>query len=151
MRRTALAAGVAAIAIGVLSGCVTPAPKTADYEAKAAMSAQAAVSAARTAVVAARAYTEGKLQTSYLESTVVDAENTLGAIETTFTSIEPPPSAAADRLRGTLDPLLQDAGSAASDLRIAVRRNSTAALSASADDLAEAADKLDAFAQDHAP
>jgi hypothetical protein len=151
MRRTALAAGVTAVAIGVLTGCVTPAPKTVDYEAKAAMSAQAAVSAARTAIVAARAYAQGKLQTAYLESTVVDAENTLGAIQTTFTSIQPPPSAAADRLRDALDPLLQDAGSAATDLRIAIRRNDPAGLSSSTDDLAKTADKLDTFAQEHQP
>jgi histidinol-phosphate/aromatic aminotransferase/cobyric acid decarboxylase-like protein len=151
MRRTPFAAGVMAVAIGLLSGCVTPAPTTADYEAKAAMSAQAAVSAARTAIVAARAYTDGKLQTTYLETTVVDAEDTLGAVQTTFTTIQPPPSAAADRLRDALEPLLQDAGSAATDLRIAVRRNDRKALSSSVDDLATAADKLDTFAQEHRP
>ena len=51
----------------------------------------------------------------------------------------------------TLDPLLQDAGSAATEMRIAARRGRDADLAAATDDLTEAADHLDSFAQEHGP
>jgi hypothetical protein len=146
--RLAVAAGVAA---GLLSGCVGPAPSTSDYEAKAAMTAEAAVSASRTAVLATQTYVHGKLLANYLESTVVDSENTLDSIQSTFTSIQPPATAAADDLRAELQPLLDDAGSAVTEIRIAIRRDRTDDLVAGSDDLATAADKLDAFAREHAP
>jgi hypothetical protein len=150
MRRASLAA-LTAVAIGVLSGCVTPAPTTSAYESKAAMTAEAAVSAARTALLATQAYADGKLQATYLEPTLVDAEDTIGAVSSTFTSIQPPATAAADDLRGQLQPLLDDASSAITEMRIAARRGSTAALTAAAGELATAADDLDAFAAEHGP
>jgi hypothetical protein len=148
-RRRGAATVLAAAGIGLLSACVTPAPTTADYEGKAVMTAEAAVSAARTAVTAARAYADGKLPATYLEPMLVDAEDTLDSVQSTFTSIQPPATAAADHLRGTLEPLLDDAGSAATAMRIAARRESTTALTAAAGDLAAAADDLDAFAREH--
>ena len=87
-----------AAAIAVLAGCVTPAPTTSAYESKAAMSAQDAVSAARTAQLATQAYADGKLPATYLEPTLVDVEKTLGSISATFTSIQPPDTTAADDL-----------------------------------------------------
>jgi hypothetical protein len=149
--RSALAAGIAAVAVAVLAGCVTPAPTTSAYEAKAAMTAGAAVSAARTAVLAAQAYADGQLPATYLEPTLVDAEDALDSISSTFTSIQPPPTPAADDLRGQLQPLLDDASSAVTDMRIAARRDRAAELSAAADQLAAAADDLDAFAAEHGP
>jgi hypothetical protein len=148
--RLAAAAGLAAGAV-LLSGCVAPASSTTDYEADAAMSAEGAVSAARTAVLATQAYANGKLPANYLEPTLVDAEDTLDSIQSTFTSIQPPHSAAADELRADLQPLLDDAGSAVTEMRIAIRRDRTDALVAASGDLATAAEELDAFAQEHAP
>jgi hypothetical protein len=37
---------------------------------------------------------------------VVDAEDTLGSVRTTFDSVQPPDTSAADDLRSTLDPQL---------------------------------------------
>ena len=144
-------AGVALAAAAVLSGCVAPAPTTDAYESKAAMTAQAALSAARTAVLATRAHADEQLPAPYLESTLVDAEKAIGSVQATFTSIEPPATDAADRLRSTLDPLLGDAASAVTDMRIAVRRDRPTALSTAAADLAHAADELERFSQEHGP
>ena len=145
------ARAVLAGCVALLSGCVAPAPTTADYAQKAAMTAEDAVSAARTAVVAARAYADDKLPATYLEPMLVDAEQVVGSVQSTFVSIQPPATASADDLRAALEPLLEDAGSALTEMRIAARRDSTEALTAAADDLAAAADDLDAFAREHAP
>jgi hypothetical protein len=144
------AGGLVGLAL-LLTGCVTPAPTTSAYEGKAGGTAQAAVSAVRTALLAEDAYAHGKLTAAYLESTLVDAEDSLGSVQTTFDSVQPPDTGAADDLRGTLDPLLEDAGSGLTDLRIAARRDDAAALTSTAADLTGVADKLDAFAQEHQP
>jgi hypothetical protein len=138
-------------AVFLLSGCVTPARTSSTYEQKAAMTAEAAVSAARTAVLAAETYAEDKLPTRYLEPVLVESEETLGEVESTFDSIQPPGVGNADEVRAELDPLLQKASSAATEMRIAARRHRSDDLAAAADDLAKAADELDAFAQEHAP
>jgi hypothetical protein len=111
------------IALGALalSGCVAPAPDDAAYEAKAALTAQAALSAARTALLSTRTYADDRLPGTYLEPVLVDAEQALGSVRATFDSVQPPPTSAADGLRATLDPLLESAASDVTDLRIAAR------------------------------
>ena len=132
-----------------LAGCVTPAPTTSAYAAKAGNTATAAVSAVRTALVAEDAYAHGRMTAAYLETTLVDAEDTLGSVRTTFDSVQPPDTPGADDLRAALDPLLEQAGSGLTDLRIAARRDDRAALASTAADLGAVADRLDAFAQEH--
>jgi hypothetical protein len=139
--------GVAVLAL-LLTGCVTPAPSTSAYESKAGNTASAAVSAVRTALLAEDTYARGRLTAPYLETTLVDAEDTIGSVRATFDSVQPPDTAAADDLRGRLDPLLEQAGSGLTDLRIAARRNDRAALASTADDLGGVADRLEAFAQE---
>jgi hypothetical protein len=131
------------------TGCVAPATDTASYQQKALLSAQAAVSSARTALIAEQTYSEGRLLSTYLDPVLSEAEDSIGSVTSTFDSVQPPTTATADALRSTLDPLLQDAGSAIADLRIAARRNMTADMDSSAHDLRAAADKLDAFAKEH--
>jgi hypothetical protein len=143
------AVGLVLVAATLLAGCVTPAPTTSAYESKAAMTAQAAVSAARTAVTAENASVQGKVTDTYLETVVVDAENELASVQTTFDSVQPPQTAGADALRATVDPLLEEAVSAMEDLRIAVRRNATGDRAQASKQLAAVADRLDAFAQQH--
>jgi hypothetical protein len=145
------AARLVALAVCALAtaGCVAPAPDTSAYESKAAMTAEAAVSAARTAVVASDAYRRDRLAGTYLEPVLVDAEEALGSARTTFDSVQPPPTGEADALRSTLDPLLESAGSALTDLRIAARRDRSDDLSTAVTELTEATDRLDAFAEEH--
>jgi hypothetical protein len=139
------------LALGVLSlsGCVAPAPDDASYESKAALTAQAAVSAARTALLGTRTYTDDRLPGTYLEPVLEDAEQTLGSVATTFDSVQPPPTSAADHLRAALDPLLESAGADVTDLRIAARRGRTGDLASAADDLSGIADDLEAFGREH--
>jgi hypothetical protein len=132
-----------------LSGCVAPAPDDAAYESKAAQTAQAALSSARTALLSTRTHLEDRLPAAYLEPVLVDAEETLGSIRTTFDSVQPPATSAADDLRATLDPLLESAGSDVTELRIAARRDRSDALGPAADDLSGVADELEAFAEEH--
>jgi hypothetical protein len=133
----------------VLAGCVAPAFTTSAYESKAGMTAEAAVSAARTALISQDAYLRGRLPTGYLETVLIDAEQTLGSVQDTFDSVQPPDTAAADALRDALVPLLDEANSAVIDLRIAARRDRPADLAAAAGELAAAADDLEAFAREH--
>jgi hypothetical protein len=142
---------VAAGALALVSGCVAPAPTTADYEAKAAMTADAAVSEVRTAVLAADAYAEDGMTAAYLETVLVDAEESMSSVQQTFDSVQPPDTPAADDLRSTLDPLLAEAGSGLTDLRIAARRDDTAELASIGDDLSGVADQLETFGKQHGP
>jgi hypothetical protein len=148
--RWALGLGLTAASL-LLAGCVTPAPTTSAYESKAGMTAQAAVSEASTALVATDAYLHGRMGSGYLETLLSESEDSLGSVHDTFDSIQPPAAEGADALRGTLDPLLQDAGSAVTELRIAARRNRSADLRTVAGDLKTVVDELDAFGKQHAP
>ena len=134
---------------GVLTACVAPAPNTPAYESKAAMTAEAAVSATRTALMATDAYRRDRLGVTYLEPVLVDAEDELGSVQTTFDSVQPPATGAADALRASLDPLLESANSAMTDLRIAARRDRSQDMASAVDDLTHTADQLDAFAKEH--
>jgi hypothetical protein len=132
-----------------LTGCVSPAPTTAVYEAKAALSAADAVSAARTAVLSVQTYRQGKLTTAALEVLLQESEATLESVSGTFDSLQPPDTAAAQDLDDTLGQLLTDATDDARDLRIAARRGDTAQLDEAGTSLSKTADELDAFAQEH--
>jgi hypothetical protein len=138
---------VVAACAGVLPGCVAPAPDVPSYEQKAATAAQAALSAARSALVSERAHRADRLPSTYLEPVLVDAEEALGSVRTSFDSVQPPTGA--DGLRRALDPLLEKAGSAVTDMRIAARRDAVPDLSSAASDLSATAKKLEAFSQEH--
>jgi hypothetical protein len=100
-------------------------------------------------LLAENAFVRGRLTAAYLETTLVDAEDTVGSVRTTFDSVQPPDTSGADDLRAALDPLLEHAGSGLTDLRIAARRDDRAALTSTAHDLGGVADQLDEFAQEH--
>jgi hypothetical protein len=146
MMRHRLTVAVSALA---LTGCVAPAPDDAAYESKAVLTAQSALSASRTALLSTRTHADGRLPGTYLEPVLVDAEESLRSVRTTFDSVQPPPTDAADDLRATLDRLLESAGSELTDLRIAVRRDESTDLDSTADDLSRVADRLQAFAEEH--
>ena len=141
---------VTAAAVVLVAGCVAPAPTTSAYESKAGMTAEAALSELRTALVATDTYTRGGMPAPYLETLLVDAEESLGSVITTFDSIQPPDAPDADALRNELDPLLEDAGSGVTELRIAARRDDQAGLTTTADGLTGVADELEAFGKQHA-
>jgi hypothetical protein len=141
---------VLGIALGTLalSGCVGPAPDDAAYESKAVLTAQTALSAARTALLTTRTHADDRLPRTYLEPVLVNAEQTLGSVRATFDSVQPPATSAADELRAALDPLLESAASDVTELRIAARRGQTSALGDTVD-LSGVADQLEAFTEEH--
>ena len=143
------AAGAALLSCLAVTGCVSPAPTTDVYEAKASLTAADAVSAARTAVLSVQTYRKGQLTTAALEVLLQESEASLEAVSGTFDSVQPPDTAAADDLSDQLGELLTDATGDARDLRIAARRDDTAQLDDAAVSLARTADELDAFAQEH--
>jgi hypothetical protein len=85
----------------------------------------------------------------YLRTVLVDAEESLGSIQTTFDSIQPPDDPDADKLRAELDPLLSDGSDGIAQLRILARRGDTAAMASTARDLASTAEQLNRFGQEH--
>jgi hypothetical protein len=141
---------VVAVAGLLLGGCVTPAPSTSAYESKAGMTADAVVSEVRTALVATDSYLQGRMTAAYLETLLVDAEESVGSVHDTFDSVQPPGATGADSLRDTLDPLLEDASSGVTELRIAARRDRKDDLRTTAGDLSGVADELEVFAKQHA-
>jgi len=147
MKRSALLG----VLLGTLavSGCVAPAHDDAAYESKAVLTAQAALSASRTALLGARTYAEQRMPGGYLEPVLVDAEQQLGSVQTSFDSVQPPATTPADDLRTTLDPLLESAASDVTELRIAARRHRDDDLRRAAADLGPVADQLEAFAGKH--
>ena len=132
-----------------LSGCVAPAPDDSAYQSKAVQTAQAALSAARTALLTTRTHADDRLPSTYLEPVLVDAEQALDSVRATFDSVQPPATSAADELRAALDPLLESAASDVTELRIAARRGQTSALGDTVDDLSGVADQLEAFTEEH--
>jgi hypothetical protein len=79
---------------------------------------------------------------------VSDAEESLGGVQSSFDSIQPPDSTA-DALQSELDGLLSDALTHATTVRIAVRRGELAHLAEIAQPLVDDARKLQAFVDSH--
>lgn len=149
--RRRIAGGLCSGLSGVLllTGCVSPATTTTAYEAKAALTAQDATSAMRTALLAVHTFDAGDLQAGYLEVVLVESEEALGAVQSAFESVQPPDTESADRLREELGTLLDDGVSGLAETRIAARRDEPAALSRMAGALGATADDLDSFASGH--
>jgi hypothetical protein len=132
------------------AGCVGPARTLTAYEAKAGQAATEALSHLRTALLAVRTGRDGRLLATYQETVLVDAEEGIGSVATSFDSIQPPDDPASDELRGELDELLSAGSDGVAQLRIAARRGDTAALDATVRELTPVAERLEAFGEEHA-
>ena len=130
-----------------LAGCVGPAPTSHEYEGKAAHTAGEALAQVETARLAVEHF-KG-VPSTYLETVLVDSEQSFDSIQNTFDSIQPPADPAADQLRSQLDKLLSDGADGMAQLRILARRNDAAALASTAQNLGQTAAGLDRFHQDH--
>lgn len=131
------------------AACVGPARTPEVYESKAGQAAAQAVSHLRTALLAVRAGTAGRLPSAYEETVLVASEAGIGSVQTSFDSIQPPHEPASDRLQAELDGLLSDAGDGVTALRIAARRGETDTLEGTARHLLPVADKLETFSKEH--
>jgi hypothetical protein len=140
---------VGCAALLTCAACVSPAGTTEVYEAKAALTAKDALSSARTADLAVQSFAHGKLTEAVLEVLLQESETAVGSVTSTFDSVQPPPTTAADALRDILDALLARADSEVRELRIAARRGQRGELSQQAGALSVTADRLERFAQEH--
>ena len=150
--RRAIAVLGSAVAVACLSGCVPnvtgPARTFGTYQHKAAATAGAAASSVATTRLAAIAGRDGDAFLPYLSVVTSDAEDSLGAVSTTFDAILPP-GARAERLRAQLGDLLEQAGDDVSATRIAIRRGELDRSSALIDDLARDTQALLDFEERH--
>jgi hypothetical protein len=147
-RRLFVCGAVAAL-VALGSACVSPAWSAAVYEGKAADSASSAVSALRTAILAAELGGNGRSFPPTVSVLLSEAEEDADATEAAFSSLQPPDHAS-DELRAELEPILLRASKRLALLRIAARRAELSALPSLAHPLARLANKLDRFAQEHA-
>jgi type II secretory pathway pseudopilin PulG len=129
---------------GIAVGCVAPARTDSTYKAKAADTADAVVSAARTALLAARV---GGTERSFASTTAVvvaDAEGDAASARDAFASIQPP-DAQSDALRRRLLPDVERAVDLIELVRIAARRADADGLTQATVPLSALADRLERF------
>jgi hypothetical protein len=141
--------GAVAALMALGSACVSPAWSAAAYEGKAADSASSAVSALRTAILAAGLGGNGRSFPPTVSVLLSEAEEDADATEAAFSSIQPP-DRASDELRAELEPMLLKASKRLALLRIAARRADLSALPSLAQPLERLANKLDRFVREHA-
>jgi hypothetical protein len=145
VRAVSFAVTLAAV---VMPACVAPARSFDAYEGKAVASADAALSAVRTAALTAGGAEGHKLFAPYVSIALEQAERDASSVASQFSSIQPP-DAASDRLRAQLQPILGRASAALAQLRIDARRGDIPAYEGRARQLADVAASLDRFARAH--
>jgi hypothetical protein len=118
------------------------------YRGKAANTAEAAGSDVVTIQLVADAASNGNAFGPYTSVVVSDSEESLGGVQSSFDSIEPP-DATADAMQTELDGLLSNALTHVTAVRIAARRGELAHLATVARPLDEDARKLQAFVDAH--
>jgi len=134
---------------GCVSHPVGPARTFAKYEGKARTTAASALSEVQTARVVARAAARGNAFGPYTGLVLGDAEESLGGLQSTFGSIQPPDERA-DRVREDLGSILSDAEDHVADVRIAARRGQLHDLAAIASPLDDDVRALESFLAEHA-
>jgi hypothetical protein len=130
--------------VAVTASCVAPARTLADYEAKAADTAAAVVSAARTVVLTARLAAAGRSFWATVAVTVADAEVDAASARDAFASIQPPDEAS-DAIRRRVLPVVERAVRVIELVRIAARRDELDGLPAIARPLEPIASSLERF------
>lgn len=145
-RAAARAASLLAVLL-ISAGCVGPATSPEVYAAKAGQTGSAAVSSARTAVLAVQTQQRDSLTAAAFEVLLQESEAALDSVTSTFGSIQPPDTAAADQLSRELTALLGDALDDARELRIAARRGDPEQIDLHARRLAETADQIESLTQ----
>lgn len=142
----------ALLVLASLTGCVTnpigSARNGGIYEAKAARSANSALSAVDTVRLVADAVSNGKAFGTYASVAVDQQEDALTEIATLFRSVQPP-DAESLRLREELNGLLDSARVHLTAVRIEIRRGDLATASTVAAALEVDAGALEAFAEAH--
>lgn len=107
-----------------VGGCVGPTPTYSAYQGKAQQTAQAMIGIVASARLTAESLLRGDVTYAFADQTISRAEQNASSVRLAFDSRQPPDSRS-DRLRGQVDAPLNDAVTALTDLRIAVRRADT--------------------------
>jgi hypothetical protein len=128
---------------------VGPARTQDDYERKATTTVDGALSAVESVRLLVQAALDGHTFAGYVGTVVSEQEDAIDGLGSTFGSIQPPPGRAGEELRAEVEQLLDDALEPVRDLRIAARREDTAAYEASLSEIDAAADDLRAFVEAH--
>jgi hypothetical protein len=143
-----VALGALAVALAGCTRSVGPTRTADDYEAKAADTAEAVLSAVRTAELVAVAADRGRAFGPFVAVALDDAEGEASGAAATFESLQPP-GPSSDRLRDELGDLTGEAADALAGLRIAARRGDLDELGRRAEPLDDLGDRLEAFAERH--
>ena len=130
-----------------LAGCVTPATGPETYVAKVHLTVSDATSELRTASLASRAWLDDRLAGAYVEVVVVSAESALDAVESTFSSIQPPPDRASEMLADRASEVLGRGSEAIQELRVAIRQEDKPAARRAIDAINDAAGEAEALAE----
>jgi hypothetical protein len=117
------------------------------YKGKATATIESALAEVQTARLTARIAGHERGFTPYLSVTLSDAEDSLGGLQGTFDSIQPP--GGMDAFRQDVDKLLADALEHTTDVRIAARRGTTRDLAVVARPLDEDAQALQRFLEEN--
>ena len=129
----------------VLCGCASPAWSDASYHGKAIRSAQEMSSAVATARIAAEQYLDGRLTPPAADTIVSDAEQDAQGVLSAFETRQPP-DASSRQLFEAVDPILQQAANAITDLRMALRADDRSGISSAQHDLGTVSPKLQRLA-----
>jgi hypothetical protein len=141
-----ISAGAVAVLVWLgLAYCAAP-PDAHEYRRTAVQSAQAALAAVRTVVLAGPADRDGKLFPPYLSALIDDEAGAVTSAERELAA-EPPPDAGTRAVRDQLTPLLVEAGRQIADLDAAESAGDRPALAAHLDALRAIGDRLDAFVE----
>jgi len=132
----------AALTVVLLGGCVAPPLDSSAFTGDAVASLEAVTSSTRTAELALTHWLDGDLPSPYADVVVTDSETAIGPVSSVFGGVDPP-DPGADALRETVLGLLDDAGSAAADGRIALRRGDRAGVRKAAHDLASVSEEME--------
>jgi hypothetical protein len=130
------------VVLAMVAGCVTPARDDMNYSDKAAQALKAAASETSTVKLVLDQVLHGQILENYADQTVSDNEDSLSSVQDQFSSVQPPATDQADKLRDATTKLLAQAGDAVQAARIALRRGDRAALTASTKDLTAINGKL---------
>jgi hypothetical protein len=144
----AVVAAMALVTAGCVSHPVGPARTFETYEDKAATTAEAALSAVSTTILAAQVGSDGKAWGPYLSILVSEQEDAIAGVQGTFASVQPP-DARSDALRAQLDDILQPAVDHVAQVRIMVRRGRLDDLALVAQPLDDDQRQLQAFLDNH--
>jgi hypothetical protein len=141
------AATVLLAAVLLLAGCVAPAFDSGAFTANGAAAVDSALSETRTTALVVAARLAGRVTHQAADVVVTGSEDAMGPVQDSFGNVDAP-SRADDALRARVVDLLDQAASAITAARVAVRREDRPAMIRAVAQLNRVADQLDAAAQE---